>query len=66
MDLGKIFEIIGYIYVGLQALKGILMAVKGLLTLIPGDQGEAFIDKINGYIELIENFLAKLVPVKNK
>jgi hypothetical protein len=62
MNLQTIFQIVGYVYVGLQALKGVLLGVKAILTLIPGDQGEAFIDKINGFIDIIENFLGKLVP----
>lgn len=66
MDLTKLFEIVGYVVVGLHALRGILALVKTVQNLIPGDQGEAFVEKIDGYISIIENFLGKLIPVATK
>lgn len=62
MDLGLIVQIVGYIYLGLQAARLILGGVKIILNAIPGDQGEALIEKIEAIITMIENFLGKLVP----
>lgn len=62
----NIVQIVGYVYIGLQAIRGLLMALKGLLTLIPGDQGEALIDTVTGFIDVIENFLGRLVPAAKK
>lgn len=62
MDLTLIFQIIGYVVVGLHALRAVLMVIKTVLNLIPGDQGEALIDTIDSYVALIENFLGRLVP----
>lgn len=66
MDLSQIFIIVGYVVVALHAVRGILALVKTIMNLIPGDQGEAFVDKLDGYISLIENFLGKLIPVQTK
>jgi len=66
MDLGLIVTIVGYVYLGLQGLRLVLSGLKAILNLIPGDQGEAFIEKLEGWISLIENFLGKLVPKTSK
>jgi hypothetical protein len=66
MDLTLIFQIIGYVVVGLHAVRAILAAVKVVLNLIPGDQGEALVDKIDSFIAIIENFLGRLVPTTKK
>lgn len=62
----NILEIVGFVYVLLQGLRLVLMSIKGVLNLIPGDQGEAFIDKIAGVIDVIENFLGRFVPKAKK
>lgn len=62
MDLGLIVQIVGYIYLGLQGLRLILSGVKAILNMIPGDQGEALIEKIEAVISVIENFLGKFIP----
>lgn len=64
MDLGLIVQIVGYVYIGLQALRGVLIILKGVLNMIPGDQGEAFIEKVEGIVLFIENILAKIIPSK--
>lgn len=66
MDLTQIVAIVGYVYLGLQAVRLVLQGIKAILNLIPGDQGEATIDKIEGWISIIENFLGKFVPVNTK
>lgn len=62
----NILEIVGFVYVLLQGLRLVLVAIKGVLGLIPGDQGEAFIDKLSGIIDVIENFLSRFIPKAKK
>lgn len=66
MDFGLIVQIVGYVYLGLQGLRLVLSGVKAILNIIPGDQGEAFIEKLESWISIIENFLGKLVPKTSK
>lgn len=66
MDFNQIFQIVGYVVIGLHAIRGILALLKTILNLIPGDQGEALIDKVDGWMSIIENFLGRFVPVNTK
>jgi len=66
MDLGLIFQWVGYIYVILQGLRGVLAILKSVLVMIPGEQFEGVLDKIDGYVSIIENFLGKFIPKPTK